>query len=449
MMRTSNILRDRLTRTAALLSGALLPLASGPASAFAAQSNDGGGTARVQALLRDGQWIDGRLERMDSARCTIARSVAGGDRAAGDIDRGQVVACLIGAEGFQSLAFLTQMSAGTVVFADGQLLPGTLRSDSRPPRWEHRWIGAIPLKTDAISEIRLSASQRAPSRPDSDAVLLLNGDIVFGFIDSIGDEVVVEMSGESATVAEPPSKTAEAKDATQPPQQSSAQRRIQIDRVAAMTFAALDQPSVDGSLLWTADGTIVRARDIGFDPEVGWRFTLADQNLAPQGEPKSVTSAVAKPTALLLDDAALTPLAACGAPEHRPSEGSYRYQARPETRIEPSDQSLLGLGSIEFDGPCNASFRLPSALVGSEVAFSAEIALIEPVPVDARVAVTVRFAGTEGETLILDAKNRGRPVRLRQQVGADAALEVLVEDGGNGIAGDRIAVNRACFIRQR
>lgn len=437
---------------APFLSAAMLALGmlldSGPslASSTAAQATDASGSARLQMLLRDGQWIEGRVDRMSPEGISVTKAGGGTGAAAAQIKSDDVVACLVGPEAHRSMAFLTQMSAGTLVLGDGQLLPGTFRADVRQPRWEHRWIGAIPIDTDVTAEIRLVATRRAPSRADADSILLQNGDVVVGFIDSIGEELVVERSGDDIGAAAQPTTR---KDAANAAPQEAQTRRIQLDRVAAIAFAALEQPPADDALLWTTDGTIVRAKSIAFDTESGWRFVLADPNLVPQRDPKPVSGTVARPSAFLLDRSAMTPLAACEAPEHRSTESSYRYSRRPATRTEPAEQSLLGLGSIEFDGPMHALFKVPSALVGSEAVFTADIALAEPAPVDARVAVTVRLGATATETMILDSGNRRRTVRIGGRVATDSRLEIIVEDGGNGIGGDRISLRRACFIRQR
>ena len=54
-----------------------LCLSIAPASPAAAQSGELPDTARVQLLLRDGQWIDGRIDTLDSASCTVFRADAG------------------------------------------------------------------------------------------------------------------------------------------------------------------------------------------------------------------------------------------------------------------------------------------------------------------------------------------------------------------------------------
>ncbi|MEY3143091.1 MAG: hypothetical protein RLY21_1584 [Planctomycetota bacterium] len=434
-------LRINALSSSSLAIAAALFLSATTGSLATPQSGELPDAASVQFLLRDGQWIDGRVDALDATRCMVARADAGVQAKPSEIARSMIVACLVNAERRRSMEFLTQLGSGTLVFSDGQFLPGVLRTDARPPRWEHRWVGTIPIKTDVLSEMRLVATRRAPSRPDADTILFLNGDIAAGFVESIGDEVVLESTAPESEPSEQPDKPA-----AEPP----AIRRIQADRIAAITFAALGQPPSSDPLVWTVDGSIVRAKDLTFQTDSGWRFFLADPDLVLGNQTKPITDAVTKPTAILFDRSALTPLAACGQPECRPTESSYRYETRPQVRIDAPDQSLLGLGSIEFDGPVSARFQLPASMIdaGGTVAFSAEVALIEPIPLDARAAVVIRFSGTAGETVVLDAANRRATIRTLQPLSKDSALEIVVDDGGNGIAGDRVAIRRGCFIRQ-
>lgn len=442
--------RTRNLATAPLALAAALCLADGPTSHATPQSSGLPGAARVQLLLRDGRWIDGRIETLDASSCQISPSDGGVHAKPTEITRGTIVACLVGSDQRRSTEFLTQLGNGTLVFNDGQLLPGTLRTDARPPRWEHRWVGAIPIKTDVLSEIRLVATRRAPARTDADTILYMNGDIATGFVESIGYEIALEPIGSAADALEPSPEPAGTEDPAKPMTPPQPVRRIQTDRVAAIAFAALGEPPANDPLVWTTDGSIVRAKDIAFQTESGWRFLLADPEFGPRDEAKPITSAITRPSAILFDRSAMTPLVACGQPEYRPTESSYRYETRPQVRIESPDQSLLGLGSVELDGPLQARFALPASMIesGGAVSFSADLALVEPVPLDARTSVTVRFSGTSGETIVLDSTNRRASVRVLQALAADSALEIVIDDGGNGIAGDRIVIHRGCFVRQ-
>ena len=404
---------------------------------------------RVEFLLRDGRWIGGRLDGADESGWSVSTMDRDGSLSRRSIDRGDAIACLVGTDR-RSLAFLTPFSASALVFTDGQYLPGTLEVDARPVRWQHRWIGAIPIRTEALSEIRLLASRRAPARADADTVLFLNGDVATGFIDAIGDEVVFEPSqpgSGSPQTGEAPRQESPKGEAAEP----TSARRLQIGRIAAIAFASLEQPSPSDALLWTADGTIVRARDVAYKPESGWRFMLADSDLLDGREAKPIGATLAKPTAILFDRDGMTPLAACTHPKQKPHDASYRYERTAQVRMEKPEESLLGLGSIEFDGPTHASFDVPAPdrQAGGLVSFSAELALVEPVPIDSRTAVTVRFIGTPGETILLDATNRRAQVRISGEIAGASSLEIIVDDGGDGIAGDRIAIHRGCFTRPR
>ena len=72
-----------------------LCLSIAPGSPAAAQSGDLPDTARVQLLLRDGQWIDGRMDTLDAGSCTVFRADAGVQAKASEIVRGTIVAATI------------------------------------------------------------------------------------------------------------------------------------------------------------------------------------------------------------------------------------------------------------------------------------------------------------------------------------------------------------------
>ena len=225
---------------------------------------------------------------------------------------------------------------------------------------------------------------------------------------------------------------------------------MQLERIAAIAFATLEKPSPTTALVWTDDGTIVRAGEIGYQPSTGWRFTLADPLLAGDAAAKQFGEGAARPAAILFDPTAVTPLVACGAPQYSASTGAYRYETAPQVRIDSPDQSMLGLGSIELDGPIAARFTLPVGLSNppANLVFSAELALVEPVPADARATVTVRFGKSPPQEIVLDVTTRRVQVRVEGRAAPDATLEIILGDGGNGVAGDRIAIHRGCFIRQ-
>ena len=399
-----------------------------------------------QLLLRNGTWVEGRLAGIDGDRVQIS-TAEGGTRA---ISRDELVAGLAGGPQRRSTVFMTQLAAGTLVFNDGQLLPGTYRADGAAARWEHRWIGAIPIQADLVSELRFVASRRAPTRQDGDTVLFMNGDISQGFVDALGDTVAFTPLAQPA-----PAKNARREDANAHERTADAaadQRRIQPDRIAAISFAAASASPVKGSMVWTDDGTIVRIASIGFQPspEPAWRLTLADPALIAGTGSASVREGLVRPVAILFNRDILSPLASCDPPKSLPPQLSYRYESAPEIRMEPSDQSLLGLGSIELSGPVTATFQLPDRMRAGPAGcvFTADVALVEPVPIDSRTVIRIRLGAVDSGQVVLDATKPRASVRLEVATARDSSLVIEIDDGGDGIPGDRVLIERGCFIGQ-
>lgn len=415
----------------------------------------------VQLLLRDGAWRSGRLAALDGDDFVLS-GLAGNER----IAREQVVACMVGSTLPRDMAFLTQLTAGTLVLDDGQLLPGELRLDGDRASWQHRWIGSIPIDLDRVSEIRLRAEARAAARDDADTILLLNGDTLVGFVDSLGTEVLLEAlepsTRQKPDEREPSKDAAAAEPSTQveSPEQSggaSSARRIPVERLAAIAFAQLRESTGSGIAMWLADGTHVRADAVEFDKERGWIFGLADPLLDAAAKPDGSRPIASSPIALLFDPSAMHPLAACRmSPPEPPSEG-YRYAIDESTRIEESRQSLLGLGEIALDGGMRVRFAVPDALVAARApfVFTAEVSLAEPAPPDAAVEVFATIGEGVEARVRLDHANRRRILTLDVAAPSpDSGLEraqlvIGTSDAGNGPAGDRIVLRRAMFLRAR
>jgi hypothetical protein len=454
LIQASGLLRARLRLPPARFATCvLLSLATlhAPPSAIAV-GVDGYDTGRsVCLLLRDGRWISTRLERFTNDSLEFSTAVAAAETGVvAPAVRSDILACVVG--GFpRSMTFMTAVGASSIVFSDGQLLPGVIQCESKQCALEHKWLGRIPLEIERLSEIRVDATRRAPARLDSDMLLLSNGDTIGGFVLSLGEEIsleTTEQSGEgpSAEPAEQPKDPPSATEGAGP-----ATRRLRMERIAAIAFAATTETTSANPIAWTSDGTIMRVADVALDPVSGWACTPAMQDVGVSGSNIVITESMMQPKALLFDRGALIPLAACGTPRTLAPESSYRFEQSPEIRVDPPEQALLGLGEIALTGPTRLQFGLPERLIAAArpSVFTCEVALREPAPADARLSVEIRYGGMSTGSVVLDASRRRAAVRLEWTAKRGDVLEISVTDGGNGVAGDQLVLERACFVQQR
>lgn len=79
---------------------------------------------------------------------------------------------------------------------DGQRIPGTtFRDDDGRILWRSAWLPDLVLDPETLSAVRLVEGAEIVEAVDADVVLLANGDRIEGFVESIGDSVVLEMVG--------------------------------------------------------------------------------------------------------------------------------------------------------------------------------------------------------------------------------------------------------------
>ena len=141
----------------------------------------------------------------------------------------------------------------------------------------------------------------------------------------------------------------------------------------------------------------------------------------------------------------IIPLASAAKPTATVPPEHYQFGIDRAVRVGSVDRALLGLASIELAGPVIASFAVPAAVSAAQepTSFTCEVALAEPAPRDARVDIEFRPGNGAPVRITLDSQNRRRPVSFKVGKGT---LDIAVTDGGNGIAGDAIVLERACFI---
>ncbi|MFM7262015.1 MAG: hypothetical protein ACKO3W_15605 [bacterium] len=454
----------------------------------------------ISLLLEDGSWRVGRLESIGTDGWRLLVRAAGGtepllvpiDDAIAFVIRRNSLRPALGsdaethncAEG--SLLQVAPLSLGVIDTNDGQRLPGTFRIANGTAVWDHRWIGTIPVSLDRISSLRMIADRRAPGSAEGDTILLLNGDVVRGFIDTIADEItvspldspvgsggvfnsgslpkperLVQDSGEptpKSEVVTPAGNGDPDRDAGDPDREKRAsdraletpngdRRRIPMERVAALTLAEMPTEPRSGTEVWTSDGSIVGAENLAFTTPVGWSFTLGSDWLRGVRSRPTSDNQAADPLAGVLDRDRFLPLAACQRGVGSSSSAlGYRYRSDRPARLRDSARFLLGCTEIEIDGPTSISFKIPDRFIATNAVLTGMLSIAEPCPSDARVEVLVSFGGTSGERIVLDGARRCQSFTMRSQGDIASGVSISISDGGNGVVGDRIVLERTALI---
>lgn len=458
----------------------------------------------VSVLLGDGRWALGRLQSVRADSWSILTRDAGAVSQR-DIAAAEIIAFVVRRQGLRpaigsdaefrqqgegSLLRVTPLSLGVIDTVDGQRIPGTFRVVNGIAYWDHRWIGALPIDLEQVSNLRMISDRWAPQTADSDAVLLINGDVVRGFVEAIGEDLTVSAAPLS-TVSEnarstsdpneridhttenpsapgareptppsdqtsdqapnqPPSQTTDStnRKASSPPETVST-RSIAMNRVAAIALAEMPPDSRTGLEVWTSDGSLVAARNLTFDEGRGWGFQLAsDWLFKARSKPTSDNSA-ADPIAGILDRSRFTPLSACSAEQVREPSGSYLYGTSDLWSVSRAERFLLGCADVSIEGPCTVRFEIPTAKALTDTLLTGVVSIMEPAPADVRLEVTIGFERGASETFVLDGTTRTKPFVIRASADAKPTVVVTLSDGGNGIIGDRIVLERTAFLTPR
>lgn len=83
------------------------------------------------------------------------------------------------------------------VCRDGQVFPGSfIGGDRDAVLVRHPWMNEIRIPLEEIARIELSNNTVSSLDPDQDHLILRNGDVLTGFIDSISETVVIEVTRE-------------------------------------------------------------------------------------------------------------------------------------------------------------------------------------------------------------------------------------------------------------
>lgn len=300
--------------------------------------------------------------------------------------------------GKPSAVYADSATGGLLVLTDGRRYAGRLAGDGDPDRieWVHPVFGRMSISLDKVSAVAFAGGD-VPGG-DGDIVVLRNGDELHGFVESIGDEVRIEL--ESGRVVATP-----------------------VDRVVLVRLDNPAEPAA-GLRVWLDDGSVVSAAGLSGGNPV--RIDLASDGDQPTTEARSGVVPIERVLAIVPDASRLVPLASLEPGEQRPVG---RRWTRP---IERSGDGVPGLGWIAFPGPMAVTWSLPrgsARLAGTAV-------LAESVWGDCELVIEQG----SGELYRRRLSGDGPRVRFNVALVSDGPVRVVVEPGAYGPIQDRVTL---------
>ncbi len=331
--------------------------------------------------------------------------------------------------------------AGWVEMVDGQVLPGspTVSNDGAADRvaWSARLWGPVLIDLEGVQRVVVNARAAARVMQGSlergaaseDRVVLINGDVLDGFVESVsGAAVRIESGGEV--------------------------RSIELARVAIISLASPAR-SASGARVWLADGTVARgalrpasAGKIGLVPDGPWIERGSESLAGASRESAGVELELSEIGALAFDASRLVALGSLSARV----EGVSARRWTPPLEVGTARGVALGAADIELSGPMSAEWMLPQG--ASHVSMRLEL------PESARVfgdcVVRVEIAGEEASGVEHRLSSESPSAMVRLAIGdalgrAPSAegvrrLVVRVEAGERGGIQDRVLIRRGLVL---
>ncbi|MFT5422941.1 MAG: hypothetical protein ACI89L_000710 [Phycisphaerales bacterium] len=244
-----------------------------------------------------------------------------------------------------------------------------------------------------------------------DTVRLANGDAVTGFIESIGDTVIVDST------------------------------RVPLDRVASITLANPSEPATV-MLVDLADGSVVGARSIS--PTDHGRLSIELQLTGHNPQTSSPRLVVDREDLRAIrpvnQTASLLPMAALSLRSYAPL-GGRRWTPPPSasTRRAPA-----GLRWIDFPGPMEAVYDLPAGATW----FCADATVAFGEWSEVSVELLIERPGGERESLATVNLDHGSATdTLRARLPDDAVrLVIRIDAGERGPVQDRVLLRSAALV---
>jgi hypothetical protein len=335
-------------------------------------------------------------------------------------------------------------ATGMLLLTDGGRLPGSLGppAGGEEITWEHPRLARSVFRLEDVRSIRLvpnvSGPRGAAPVAAGDRVVTTNGDVITGFVDSIGDSVKIESEGKKIDLA--------------------------LSRVGSIELAnPARAPS--GLRLWLDDGTVVGAKELAAPPTTPGEFAVRLNTIAGAEPVRPVALTTGDLVAFTPDVASVVPLASLPIESQR-GIGERRYvdpavlrwrgetlgAAWRESSLPGEPGPPLDAPDIELPGPMSVEWTLPPG--------AARLAGWAEVPSGSRLwaeftLVIEGVGGLEGASeakrvpLASESMSGNRPIvefNVEIPRPAPERVRISVDPGARGPIQDRVVIRRALLL---
>ncbi|MDG2093876.1 MAG: hypothetical protein P8J89_01220 [Phycisphaerales bacterium] len=214
-----------------------------------------------------------------------------------------------------------------VIATDGQVFPGSFIGGDRDSiTIRHPWMDEMRIPLDDIKRVEFRPSRSIITSDDQDHVLLTNGDVVTGFIESIEDPITIEVARDDMETFE-----------------------IPLERIAELRLAGESVPP-EWPRAWFVDGLQVSVPSIRID-ETG-QVKMASHQFMTGGYGR--LPGIDETVAIVMDGERFTPL---------PAVDVETVSIDPVRRVNPDPERLdvmrvFDLSDLRMSGPVQYEFSV-------------------------------------------------------------------------------------------